>query len=86
MNCVSTDVEMFMIERNDKIAIQFRCDEAYNAELERHANADEFGGKKAHLAKYSCTTVMRLRDALGPRYNLVINDLLTDAEKEAVPA
>jgi hypothetical protein len=70
-----------MTERSDNIAIQFRCDAEYEARLDGHASADAFGGKKAHFVKYACTTVMALREALGPRFELEVARLLADAEK-----
>lgn len=70
-----------MTERAESIAIQFRCDAAYEARIDDHASADEFGGKKAHFVKYACTTVMNLRDALGPRFDLEVARMLADADK-----
>jgi hypothetical protein len=71
-----------MTERSDNIAIQFRCDAEYEERVDRHASSDAFGGKKAHFAKYACTTIMNLRDALGPRFDLEVARLLASADAE----
>lgn len=70
-----------MTDRPDNIAIQFRCDGEYEERLDRHASANAFGGKKAHFVKYACSTVMDLREALGPRFELEVARLLDGAEQ-----
>jgi hypothetical protein len=74
-----------MVERTDKIAIQFRCDAAYNERLERHANHPKYDGSKAHFVRRATTMAMDLEDALGPSFELVIGNLIggRNAEQEA---
>lgn len=70
----------------DKIAIQFRCDEAYNDRLERHADEPEFGGNKAQFVRFCTTVMMDLKEIHGANFDLIVAGLRTSAQKDPVAA
>ena len=71
-----------MAQRQDKIAIQFRCDEAYNERLERHAADPRFGDNKAQFVRFCTGVVMDLIDINGPSFDLVVAGLRQPVEPQ----
>jgi hypothetical protein len=57
-----------------------RVDETFRSRLKRHAESPQFGGNESNFARYSLGTVMDLREALGPRFELEVARLLEQGE------
>jgi hypothetical protein len=72
-----------MSERKDRRAIFIRCEPAFLADVERAAADPPFAGNVAQFSREAIRDVVALRRALGPRYGVVIADLLATTESEA---
>lgn len=69
--------------KDDRRAIFIRCEPAFLTDVEQAAAAPPFAGNVAQFSREAIRDVVQLRRALGPRYELVIADLLTADEKDA---
>ena len=71
-----------MVKRkDDRRAIFIRCEPAFLTDVEGAAAAPPFAGNVAQFSREAIRDVVQLRRAYGARYEMVIADLLADAEK-----